>query len=255
MKKIIFMVMVAVALMACNENGAVPAKNKKAVNIVTVEAVNLIGADIATMDKKLTAAGYVKAREAVRAPKQLNARFNEPAVNAEENNVYYVYNIPANHGDLAEAEGKNLLNSLLKEGKVIVFATVSYADDKVQTIGSYFYVSNSANANLLYTDISDNLYVKLPSKETATKLAWQADTYMEEGLKEYDNHAEFTKAILAASQGVQAHESAYAVLSGETSGFCYENRFSAPSPYGIKEMENAGYVPYAYANFYISGIQ
>ena len=255
MKKILFMLMTAAIVMACNENGAVPAKDKKAVNVVTVEAVNLIGADIATTDKKLTAAGYVKEERAVLAQKQINARFNESAVNAEENNVYYVYNIPANHGDLAEAEGKNLLNSLLNEGKVIVFATVSYADDKVKTIGSYFYVSNSANANLLYTDISDKLYAKLPSKEKTTKLAWQAYTYMEEGSKEYDNHAEFTKAILAASQGVQANESAYAVLSGETIGFCYENSFSAPSPYGIKEMENAGYVPYAYANFYISGIQ
>lgn len=252
MKKLIFMVVVAVALMACNENGAVPAKDKKAVNIVTVEAVNLIGADIATMDKKLTAAGYVKAREAVRAPKQLNARFNEPAVNAEENNVYYVYNIPANHGDLAEAEGKNLLNSILKEGKIIVFATVSYADDKVKTIGSYFYVSNSANANLLYTDISDKLYAKLPSKETATNVYWQGNTHIEEGYKEYKNHPEFTKAILAASQGLLAHESGHAILFGETTGFWYENRFSTPSPYGIKEMENAGYVPYAYAYFFIS---
>lgn len=255
MKKIIFMVIAAVVVMACNENGPVPAKDQKAINVTTSDAIALIGADAATVDKKLTAAGYVKAEEAVRAPKQINARFNEPAIKAEENNVNYVYNIPANHGDLAEAEGKNLLNSLLKEGKVIVFTTVYYADEKVTMMGSTFYVSISANANLLYTDISDNLYAKLPSKEKATKLAWQAYTYMEEGSKEYDNHAEFTKAILAVSQGVQANESAYAVLSGETTGFCYENRLSAPSPYGIKEMENAGYVPYVYANFYISGIQ
>lgn len=52
MKKFLLMAMVAVAFMACNQNGAsVPSSDKKAVKAVTTDAVSMVGQDPAKVEK------------------------------------------------------------------------------------------------------------------------------------------------------------------------------------------------------------
>lgn len=220
MKKLFLMAMVAIALVACNGNGGVngsstPAQDKKALTMVTTDAVNLFGQDIASVEKSLVAAGFKKIEnpEVISAPaKKLKA------IKAEEEFPYvtftYAYNMPENADQMTEEESQKYLKNLLAKGQFLITTAVLYFNDKVVGFETALITGVNDNINLTYTDISDKLYSSMP--ENAIMKRWQGELGVEGGEhKVYEKHEEYVASI-AKAKAVEAMEQGNA-LTSETS--------------------------------------
>ena len=253
MKKILFMAMAAVVLMACGDgNGAsVPSKDKTAVIAASADAVELIGAEPAAVDKKLTAAGYTKMDmpASLEAPKLNKKAIKQiPALKAEDDaeEVLYVYNLPEESKNWGEEEFLAYQNKLMKDGKVIAYAIVSFQEGKMTMMVTEMVVGYSAKANLLYTEISNKLYAQLPEKEKALQIRWQgAVSTPDAEQQQFEVQADYVKAIEAANNGVQAQEMGYAILNSDYDGTAYQGGWYAPGTEDTQAMEKEGVTPYA----------
>ena len=233
MKKLFLMAMVAIALVACKGNGEVngsgtPAQDKKALTTVTTDAVNVLGKDLASVEKSLVAAGFKKIEnpEVISAPaKKLKA------IKAEEGDfpyVTYAYNLPENADQMTEEESKKYLKDLLAKGQYFITTAVLYSDDKVAGFETALIAGVNDNINLTYTDISDKLYSSMP--ENAIRKQWQGELGVEGGeRKVYEKHEEYVASI-AKAKAVGAMEQGYALTSATSmSGLTYLCMWERPT--------------------------
>lgn len=240
MKKILLVVMVAFAFMACSDkNGAnVPSKDKQAVKAVTSGAVDMIGKSAAAVDKELKAAGFVQAegglgqiakRAQARLPKRVEAEV-EPVP------VIYIYNAPANYQTMTEEEGTAYIKKLFDKGECLAVVMAAYYEDKLISIQTQVMAPLKDKINLLFTENSDGMYAKLPEID-GQKTVWQGSTEK----KKYTDHAQFV-ADIAAGQGSEAEEQAYSITkmdmtTGAIEGFVYTNYWENPDAEEQAEMQ------------------
>ena len=233
MKKLFLMAMVAIALVACNGNGGVngsgtPAQDKKALTTVTTDAVNLLGQDLASVEKSLVAAGFKKIEnpEVISAPaKKLKA------IKADEGDflsVTYAYNMPENADQMTEEESQKYLKNLLAKGQFVITTAVLYFNDKVAGFETVLIAGVNDNINLTYTDISDKLYSSMP--ENAIMKRWQGELGVEGGEpKVYEKHEEYVASI-AKAKAVGAMEQGNALTSATSmSGLTYICMWERPT--------------------------
>lgn len=260
MKKFLLMAMVAVAFMACNENGAsVPSSDKKAVKAVTTDAVSMVGQEPAKVEKFLTSAGFTKV-EATDGIAKVSARYVRApkAKAAEEVSVQYVYNLPTDYQSMDEAAGAQYVQNLLDKGECLVMVITIYKDNKLMVVSTNVFAPLKDNINLLYTQNSDGLFAQLPAPNGTTSF-WQGG--IRQGEKSYTDHAEYVAAI-AAAKAISAEEQGYAIknldpakMTAEGFGFycLWENPDEAERAAMLKEdgivgaMGSFSVMDYAYA--------
>lgn len=249
MKKILFMAMVAIAFMSCNGSGDVnngsgtPAKDQKAITSVTVEAVDLIGQDAASVDKVLTSAGFKQMDEEVLAAPVKKLK----ALKTSDENPYtfvsYFYNLPDNADKMTEDEATQYLANLFAKNQFYIAAVVVLINDKVAGVETALLTGVGDKVNLTYTDISDKLYKSLP--ENAAFKEWQGKLAVEGGeAQRYDKQEDYVAAI-AKAKAVQAEEQGLASLSGAEalSGLMYTCLWVRPSDEEANVIkEELGYV-------------
>ena len=242
MKKILLMAVAALMFVACNENGPSSA-DKKCAKVVSSEAVDLIGKDMATVDKALTAAGYVQAKEdkAQGAPARVRALVKEAA--SEMVRVVYIYGLPANIDSMTEAEAAECMQKALKDGKTIALAYVRSVDGKMAGMQTVLYMKLQENANKLIVDISNSLYGKIPEGAIVDGQPTKFPYAMWYGAVTVGNEQEPTTmtkhadyiAKVAANTEVAAQEMAQSVES-EEKGWVYQVMWINPNEETKKEM-------------------
>lgn len=257
MKKILFMAVIAVAFMACGEkNGAnLPSKDKKAMDKVTVQAIEMIGQSAASVEKALLNAGFVKTNidpmgDPMGAPKRMKHKFQAPAASSTTE-VMYVYGVdPEKFSDEDEDANVAAFNSALKKGSIIVAYAV-FAGDKLYGIECIAVAKCAKGASSMYTNISDGMFAEIPSDALMSK--WEGAI----AKKSYTKQNEFVAAIAAAEDGITAQEQGYAVTAAVGSayeGFVYVGQWADPDAATKAEMEKDGYLPYVTAIFAVFDI-
>ena len=238
MKKLLVLAMVAFAFLACDQGAPVPSKDKKAAKAVTSQAFDLLGSDAATVDKALTDAGYVELKESsmnsvvARALKKV--RKGIKAESSEQ--VMYVYNLPQDHEQMTEEEGVAYVKGLLDKGECIYVVVVMYYNNKMTLLSTQVIAPLKDNINLLFTEVSDEEYKKMPegiSVAGEKMQQWVGSTVIGDEEKEFTDHAELVAAV-AKAKTIHVEEEAYSVTnvnlsSGAPEGIYYFNTWNNPT--------------------------
>lgn len=233
MKKLLVLAMVAFAFLACNEGASVPSKDKKAAKAVTSQAFDLLGSDAATVDKALTDAGYVELKESnmndvvARALKKV--RKGIKAESSEQ--VMYIYNLPQDYEKMTEEESTEYVKGLMDKGKCMYVVVVRYSNNKMNMLSTRVIAPLKDNINLLFTEVSDAEYKKLPEGsvvEGMNTTQWQGGIDDER----YTDHAKFVAAVAKVKE-VYAQEMGMAITkldmtNGNSEGFMYLNYWVNP---------------------------
>lgn len=237
MKKFLVMAMVAFAFLACNEGAPVPSKDKKAAKAVTSQAFDLLGSDAATVDKALTDAGYVELKESnmkgvvARALKKV--RKGIKAESSEQ--VMYLYNLPQDFEEMTEEECIAYVKGLLDKGECMYAVLVVYYNNKMTLLSTQVIAPLKDNINLLFTEVSDEEYKKMPegiSVEGEKMQQWVGIILSGDEEKEYTDHAELV-AVVAKAKAIEVEEEAFSVTnvdlsSGAPEGIAYSNTWTNP---------------------------
>ena len=237
MKKLLVLAMVAFAFLACNEGASVPSKDKKAAKAVTSQAFDLLGSDAAKVDKALTDAGYVELKESnmnkvvARALKKV--RKGIKAQSSEQ--VMYIYNLPQDYEKMTEEESTEYVKGLLDKGECMYVVMVMYSNDKMIMLSTQVIAPLKNNINLLFTEVSDEEYKKMPagiSVAGQTTQQWIGYIFSGDEEKEFTDHAELVAAV-AKAKTIGVEEEAYSVTkidlaSGEPEGIAYFNSWTNP---------------------------
>ena len=237
MKKLLVLAMVAFAFLACNEGASVPSKDKKAAKAVTSQAFDLLGSDAATVDKALTDAGYVELKESnmngvvARALKKVRK-----GIKAESSaQVMYIYNLPQDYEKMTEEESTEYVKGLMDKGECMYVVVVRYSNDKMAILSTQVIAPLKDNINLLFTEVSDEEYKKMPegiSVEGKKMQHWAGYTFSGDEDKEFTDHAELVAAV-AKAKAIEVEEEAYSVTkvnltSGDPEGIAYYNSWTNP---------------------------
>ena len=236
MKKLLVLAMVAFAFLACNEGASVPSKDKKAAKAVTSQAFDLLGSDAATVDKALTDAGYVELKESnmngvvARALKKVRKD-----IKAESSAQVYIYNLPQDYEKMTEEESTEYVKGLMDKGECLYVVTVRYSNDKMAMLSTRVLAPLKDNINLLFTEVSDEEYKKMPegiSVEGKKMQHWAGYTFSGDEDKEFTDHAELVAAV-AKAKTIGVEEEAYSVTkvnltSGDPEGIAYYNSWTNP---------------------------
>ena len=236
MKKLLVLAMVAFAFLACNEGASVPSKDKKAAKAVTSQAFDLLGSDAATVDKALTDAGYVELKESnmngvvARALKKVRKD-----IKAESSAQVYIYNLPQDYEKMTEEESTEYVKGLMDKGECLYVVMVRYSNDKMAMLSTRVLAPLKDNINLLFTEVSDEEYKKMPegiSVEGKKMQHWVGYTFSGDEDKEFTDHAELVAAV-AKAKAIEVEEEAYSVTkvnltSGDPEGIAYYNSWTNP---------------------------
>ena len=236
MKKLLVLAMVAFAFLACNEGASVPSKDKKAAKAVTSQAFDLLGSDAATVDKALTDAGYVELKESnmngvvARALKKVRKD-----IKAESSAQVYIYNLPQDYEKMTEEESTEYVKGLMDKGECLYVVMVRYSNDKMAMLSTRVLAPLKDNINLLFTEVSDEEYKKMPegiSVEGKKMQHWAGYTFSGDEDKEFTDHAELVAAV-AKAKAIEVEEEAYSVTkvnltSGDPEGIAYYNSWTNP---------------------------
>jgi hypothetical protein len=215
----------------------VPSKDKKAAKAVTSQAFDLLGSDAATVDKALTDAGYVELKESnmngvvARALKKVRK-----GIKAESSaEVMYIYNLPQDYEKMTEEESTEYVKGLMDKGECLYVVTVRYSNDKMAMLSTRVLAPLKDNINLLFTEVSDEEYKKMPegiSVEGKKMQHWAGYTFSGDEDKEFTDHAELVAAV-AKAKAIEVEEEAYSVTkvnltSGDPEGIAYYNSWTNP---------------------------
>ena len=266
MKKLLVLAMVAFAFLACNEGASVPSKDKKAAKAVTSQAFDLLGSDAATVDKALTDAGYVELKESnmngvvARALKKVRKD-----IKAESSAQVYIYNLPQDYEKMTEEESTEYVKGLMDKGECLYVVMVRYSNDKMAMLSTRVLAPLKDNINLLFTEVSDEEYKKMPegiSVEGKKMQHWAGYTFSGDEDKEFTDHAELVAAV-AKAKAIEVEEEAYSVTkvnltSGDPEGIAYYNSWTNPDEeeqeYLLKEQGFVSAIG-AFSVGYLRGIE
>ena len=245
MKKLLFIAMAALTLIACGggqNSPELPAKDKKALEKVTAEsAVKQLGASSASLDKYLKDAGYSKVEGvSASAPKRLQGKVKAPA--AAETDAMYVYGVDPKAIDAEGEAAAEYVNAVLKKGNSVIIVYVVYMDDKMVELATSLIVNANKNANQKYVTLSDEMYATLP--ESALMVQWSGATAIGGKQAEYTKHEDFNAALTGA-EAVIAEEMGYAITSANYDGFAYVGEYENPNEAEKQAQAKDGFEPYA----------
>ena len=261
MKKVLFMAMAAVALMACNGNGGggntpsknVPEADKKAYTAASADLMALVGKDVAQTEKALKDAGYVKLdMEAKAAGALAPAKYKIPAAQkAGIEESLFVYNFPENLAD--EQAGRKYLDSIIAAGKGYAMAYVYSYQNNMVLVESNACLAITADANKMFAGISEKLYAGMP--QTAIQKYYNGSYVIAKDTTKFDANQKFVEAIAKIDGAVIASEMAIAITSQQYDGFAFLDSWANPDDATKEAIKGKGFTPYIYASFLLGDYQ
>lgn len=225
MKKLLFIVAMAVAFMACENKAEMPKQEQKAMKAATVEVVDMIGtAKPADVQKTLLDAGFTKVEAQLAMPAKCAAQAKanmKKAIKAEGTEEIYVYGLPDNFFSMSEDEQAAYMKKQLESGDGFIQVTVTYQSDVLYASATVLMTGLRDKINVTYANESDALYAALPKPMTAEMGMWQGSTFTDpeqEEATKYEDHAKYVAAV-AAAKGIQAEEVGYSVTAASAAGY------------------------------------
>ena len=261
------MAVAALLFVACNENGPSSA-DKKCANVVSSEAIKLLGQDMTAVDKALTDAGYIKvdAQTAAAAPKCVRALLTKAA---ERTSQIYVYGLPANINQMTDAEYDACVQKTLQEGKTIAQAYIVVDENgKMMGMQTAMYIKLSENVNQLFIDVSNKLYAQIPAgaipSEPMTEMPtsfpfaiWQGDISLattsekDQDYLETTDHAAYI-AKISANKSLEAAEFGALYKDQQYNGWGYQTMWLNPGEEEQQTMIKEIGVAVAYGMFMVA---
>ena len=243
MKKILFVSFLAVALMACNSNSAdMPKNEKKAFDASTIEAIDMMGDDAATVEAKLVKAGYVLLDEAmplIAAPAKRVPGLKKDRGGDKE--LYFAYNLPENYDEMSEEEAIEYINKLLADGNSYIMVTATFEDDELYMMGTAIMTGIRDKVNYIYTDLSDDLFAQLPSGSMGQWQGAAGKSMGKEDPEMYADHSKFVAAIKDATE-ITAEEMGVAITANNP--FQYIGLWVYPNKEQQASQKESGLKPY-----------
>ena len=251
MKKLMYLAMAAVLLMACDPNGRVdvPGNDKKALNQSAAKALTMIGGSATQVDKDLLNLGFTKTILMEGAP----ARFNQPAMAQTtpepplEGMVYYLLNVPSKFLVTRGEERRDVISEIVDSKHAGIVIAALYGDNKLQQFnGSVFANADIKGVNNLYVGLSNAMYAGLPSK--AERLSWSG-FIGQSGETRYEQRADFEKALASFEAGEASEGS---IFLDESKKVYYSIAWYAPDSEERKSIEKEGVLPFCEGIFSVS---
>lgn len=241
MKKMLFMAMAAVVLMACNSSDTgLPKGEEKALEKTTVGAIAQLGTSPSQVDAALTDAGYMKITGGyvppISSPEKVTPKKIKKAVAASQKAVVYAYGIPENYNTMTQAQAMVWINNALANGKALMLVYANFIDDKLAVMMTTFVIAKDKNANKSFTAISEDMYGELPSGKT--NYYWVGEIYdrnvKDSEAQEFSDHSAFVSKV-AKAEGIEAEENGAAMFKGWAYGNTWINPTAAEEAEMIEE--------------------
>ena len=242
MKKMLIMAMAVFALMACKNSSdtGLPKDEAKALEEVTVGAIDQLGGTPDQVDAALTDAGFIKLNGGfippISAPEKVTPKKMKSTVAASQKQVIYAYGIPDNYNTMNEAQAMAWLNNALADGKSLMLVYTMFTDDELTVMQSVFVIKKSSDANKTFTAISEDMYKQLPSgQQNYYWMGMIENKSVKDSETEYTDHSAFVSAV-AKAEGISAEEYGVAVYKG----WAYSNAWVNPTKSEEEEMMKEG---------------
>lgn len=212
MKKLLYVAMAALVLMACNSNEPkLVGKDKKMVDKASKEIVSLIGSPKADFVKKMEKAGFVQLEApVVPVPARLQKSNLKRAAAEDFEVLYFCYNAPEENWQgmeysvSSEEEAMAIYAKIAKSKKVYIECTAYFEEGELLGISGNTLSGRLEKINNFYLNASTNLYNSLPED-----LQWYGTTYAdvddwdsEENGQKFENKArnDFEVAISGTAE-------------------------------------------------------
>lgn len=255
MKKLMYLAMAAVLLMACDPNGRVdvPGNDKKALNQSAAKALTMIGGSATQVDKDLLNLGFTKTILMEGAP----VRFNQPAMAQTtpepplEGRVYYLLNVPSRWLVMSsDDEMHALINELVESKRVGIIIQVEYYDGKLNSASCQVMVNADVKGvNNLFAGASRSLYGGMPKDAKINRYeAYVQNEQSEEKEASFNKREDFDAALASLEIGY-ARENCRFEADGK--GAFYTISWSVLDSETRKEYENKGVLPFCAGSFSI----
>ena len=249
MKKLMYLAMAAVLLMACDPNGRVdvPGNDKKALNQSASKALTMIGGSATQVDNDLLKLGFTRTIMMQGAP----ARFNQPAMAQTtpepplEGEVYYLLNVPTKYLVTRVGEERDVINEIVDSKHAGIVIAALYGDNKLQQFnGSVFANADIKGVNNLYVGLSNAMNAALPSD--AEVLGWLAVIAQNGTGPSYEKRADFETALASFEAGEISESCTFTIGTKKVN---YSLTWGAPDSEMRKSLEEDGFVPYCMGTF------
>ena len=180
MKKVLFLMVAAVALMACNSNSVDPGTSSS-VSQLTANVASAFGKSAAEVKADFEKAGFVQVQNAPDlltkpAFQKIKESIKKPS--DAQNTETYVLNAPKNFDELIKRQDEqaffDLLNKVVDNGKPLVIVVARYNDNNQFTDAQLNLVAGTnINAGTLFINTSKDFF-----KALAGDKAWNAEIYV-----------------------------------------------------------------------------
>ena len=216
MKKLLYVAMAAIVLMACNpDDPKIVGKDKKMLDKASSEFLGLLYQSKKNVEAALFENGFVVAEEPSALPARLRQQMSEQvrrmpqALQAESKVVYYTYNAPEgeewetvqNYMSIKEEDNAEefaaYINAIAKSKKVAVIACVNYLDGKARLIMALAFAGGEVkNVKYLFLNCANNIVASLVPYEDdevsiIAQLSANDEEYRDEEYEEYEGLDEY----------------------------------------------------------------
>ena len=254
MKKILFVALSALMLVACNHRNApdIPKEDQSVLNNASKNVISVLGTDKATAEQKFIKAGFRKVegdiyfespqRRVVSIAKQLTD---------DDDVSCFVYNISE---ELEDASDEDQVNAIIESKQTAVIFLASYMNGILANINGKFIVGAEVdNVNGLYLDCSENLHSNI-SGLAATWEGSITDKENDDEVTEYESYKKYSNALYPMNS-LFAEEIGAGQIGGMFSmkAFAYHITWDKPNESEARWQTNNGYkTAIAEAGFSIS---
>ncbi|MBR5676648.1 MAG: hypothetical protein IKX20_00700 [Paludibacteraceae bacterium] len=238
MKKFFFLAILAIGLMACEQNAPdIPSKDYSVAKKASKKVISIMGESKSKAESAILKAGFrIMDDDDFAAPKRLLQLNRAPK--EDEDVVCYVYNITEEMEDMRDEE---VVNALIESKKTAIIFMAAYNNDILWNINGKMIVGAEVdNVNKLYLECSDNLHSNITMLGSWSGVVIDTEDDAETQT-EYTDFDLFFKAV-APLNAVTTQESAGCSLDMfGTRGFGYAVSWNKPNESEARYQINNGY--------------
>ena len=260
MKKMLFIAVAAIALMACtSENGAeIKPGDKKALNAAT--SISQLGATPDNYDKAMTAAGYRKVDGSFMLGVRARVKAFDAPKSSEELSVEYIYGFSADDLKLSEDKLRAKFNEIIESGNSIIALVAVFNEGQLSYAETALMMTPGKGIKKSHVEQSKNMIDQIPAN--AFQAGWyamiEADTVrlQYEDIKQYSDYA---AAVVATEGAMMAHENVQVIktmdqATGKMEGFYYNATLAVPGDEDSQRQKEQGLAPTAAGMYTIADI-
>lgn len=257
MKKVLFIALSALMLMACDHRNApdIPKEDQSVLNKASKNVISVLGTDKATAEQKFIKAGFRKIEGDIdgffESPKHRVVSIAKQRTDDDDVSCF-VYNISE---ELEDASDEDKVNAIIESKQTAVIFMASYMNGILANINGKLIVGAEVdNVNGLYLDCSENLHGNI-SGLAATWEGSITDKENDDEVTEYESYKKYSNALYPMNS-LFAEETGAGQIGGifSTKAFAYHITWDKPDESEARwQINNAGYkTAIAEAGFSIS---